>query len=207
MSAASTPEVKHPILVVDDEPEILFSLRALLRREFEVATAESGAEAVEILQQQPIHVVMTDQRMPAMTGVELLRQVQGEWPDAIRMVFTGYSDIKAVIDSINQGHIFRYITKPWDPDELRAVLHQACGEYERIVERKRLLTDLRGAQARVLALVDGLRDSRLGTLNSSGLAEVEQMAADGRSLLERLGHALAPGAMGTLAEDAEEQER
>ena len=134
---------KHPILVVDDEAEILYSLRGLLRREFDVYTAESAPEAMEILRQQPIHVIMTDQRMPEMTGVELLTAVQGAWPDAIRMVFTGYSDIKAVIDAINQGHIFRYITKPWDPDELKSILRQACDEYERVVERKKLLLDLR----------------------------------------------------------------
>jgi DNA-binding NtrC family response regulator len=192
MSTAGPAPSKHPILVVDDEPEILFSLRGLLRREFDVCTAGSGQEAMEILQQQPIHVVMTDQRMPAMTGVELLSQVQGQWPDAIRMVFTGYSDIKAVIDAINQGHIFRYITKPWDPDELRAVLRHACEEYDRIVERRRLLTDLRDAQPRSLALLAGLQDGRLGTLNAAGQAEVEQIAEAGHSLLERLERALAP---------------
>src|SRR5207249_3043226 len=135
-----TQESKHPILVVDDEPEILFSLRALLRRDFDVHTAESGAEALEVLAQQPIHVVMTDQRMPELTGVELLTRVMGEWPDAVRMVFTGYADIKAVIDAINQGHIFRYVTKPWDPDELLSVLRQACEEYLRIAAQQRLLT-------------------------------------------------------------------
>src|SRR5947209_20525978 len=163
-----TQSSKHPILVVDDEAEILFSLRGLLRRDFVVHTAESGQEAMEILQQQTIHVVMTDQRMPVMTGVELLGRVRGEWPDAIRMVFTGYADIKAVIDAINQGHIFRYITKPWDPDELRAVLHQACDEYDRTIERNRLLTDLRDAKARSLAFVSGLQDGRFGTLNQRG---------------------------------------
>src|SRR5712692_3510672 len=192
MSTAGTAPSKHPILVVDDEPEILFSLRGLLRREFEVSTAGSGQEAMEVLQQQPIHVVMTDQRMPAMTGVELLSQVQGQWPDAIRMVFTGYSDIKAVIDAINQGHIFRYITKPWDPDELSAVLRQACEEYDRIVERKRLLVDLRDAKTRSLAFVNGVQDGRFGTLNPSGQEEAGQIAAAGPSLLDRLGQALAP---------------
>jgi response regulator RpfG family c-di-GMP phosphodiesterase len=177
---------KHPILLVDDEPEILYSLRGLLRMEFEVHTAESGHEAIGILQQQPIHVVMSDQRMPEMTGVELLSQVQGEYPDAIRMVFTGYADVKAVIDAINQGHIFRYITKPWDPDELRAVLHQACEEYDQIVERKRLLTDLRDYQARCLALVTGLREGQFGTLNPAGQAEAQQVAEAGSALLARL---------------------
>jgi DNA-binding NtrC family response regulator len=178
--------MKHPILVVDDEPEILFSLRGLLRREFDVHTAESGREAIEILRREPVHVIMTDQRMPEMTGVELMSQVQGEWPDAIRMVFTGYADIKAVIDAINLGHIFRYITKPWDPEELRAVLQQACEEYDRIVERKRLLTDLSDYHARCLALLEGLRDGRLGTLNPTGQAEAAELAAAGDAFRERL---------------------
>ncbi len=75
---------KHPILLVDDEPEILFSLRGLLRREFDLHTAQSGAEALEVLKRQPIHVIMTDQRMPEMTGVELLRRARGECPEAPR---------------------------------------------------------------------------------------------------------------------------
>jgi|RhiMetdeSRZDD1v2_1073273.scaffolds.fasta_scaffold20388_6 response regulator RpfG family c-di-GMP phosphodiesterase len=182
---------KHSILVVDDEPEILYSLRGLLRMEFEVHTAESGHEAIRILQQHPIQVVMSDQRMPEMTGVELLNRVQGEYPDAIRMVFTGYSDIKAVIEAINQGHIFRYITKPWDPDELRAVLHQAGEEYDRIVERKRLLTDLRDYQARCLALLEKLWGGQFGPLNPAGQADTQQVAEAGSALLNRLDRVLA----------------
>ena len=144
MSTAS----KHPVLIVDDEPEILFSLRGLLRREYDLHTANSGAEALEVLHRQPIQVIMTDQRMPEMTGVELLRRARGECPQAIRIVFTGYADIKAVIDAINQGQIYRYLTKPWDPDELLAVLRQACDHYEQIAERRRLLLDLREHVAR-----------------------------------------------------------
>lgn len=174
-------QTKHPILVVDDEPEILFSLRGLLRREFEVQTAESAQEAMEILQQQPIHVVMTDQRMPAMTGVELLSRVQGEWPDAIRMVFTGYADVKAVIDAINEGHIYRYITKPWDPDELRALLRQACEEYDRIIERRQLLTDLHAHQEQCMAFLQGRPDA-------------ERLVEAARGLRDRLARALAAGA-------------
>ncbi len=135
--------LKHSILIVDDEPEILFSIKGLLRREFNLYTAESGAEALEILHEHPIHVVMTDQRMPEMTGVELIGKVKSEYPDAIRMVFTGYADIKAVIDAINKGGLFRYITKPWDPDELVDALREAASEYDRLVERRRLLADLK----------------------------------------------------------------
>jgi DNA-binding NtrC family response regulator len=184
---------KRPILVVDDEPEMLHSLRGLLRMEFEVHTAQNGFVALEILQQQPIHVVMTDQRMPEMTGVQLLSQVQGESPEAMRIVFTGYADIKAVIDAINQGRIFRYITKPWDPDELRAVLHQACAEYDEIAERKRLLTDLRDYVAQGLVLVQGLQEGTYGSLQPAGQTAVEQFAKAGSTVLERLDQRLAPG--------------
>jgi len=144
---------RHPILLVDDEPEILFSLRGLLRKEFELHTAESGAEALEILQQHTVHVIMTDQRMPQMTGVELLRRARGECPEAIRMIFTGYADVKAVIDAINEGQIYRYLTKPWDPDELVVALRQACDHYARIAERQRLLRDLRDHVANCQALL------------------------------------------------------
>lgn len=134
---------KHAILLVDDEPEILFSLKGLLRREFELHTAESGQAALEILRQHTIHVVMTDQRMPEMTGVELMGRVKTEHPDAIRMVFTGYADIKAVVDAINNGGLYRYITKPWDPDDLVVLLRDAAAEYDAVVQRRQLLVDLR----------------------------------------------------------------
>lgn len=140
---ADDPPAKHPILLVDDESEILFSLRGLLRTEFDVHTAESGAEALEILGRQSIHAIMSDQRMPNMTGVELLRRAKEERPEAVRMVFTGYADIKAVIDAVNQGGIYRYLTKPWDPDELVTALRQACEHYDRLSQRRLLLCDLR----------------------------------------------------------------
>jgi DNA-binding NtrC family response regulator len=139
---------RHSVLLVDDEPEILFSLRGLLRREFELHTAGSGAEALEVLHHHPVHVIMTDQRMPEMTGVELLRRARGECPEAVRIIFTGYADIKAVVDAVNQGQIYRYLTKPWDPDELVALLHEACAHHDRIAERERLLRCARDFVAR-----------------------------------------------------------
>jgi DNA-binding NtrC family response regulator len=133
---------KPPILVVDDEPDILFSLQALLRNDFEVHTAESGAEALEVLRHTPVHVIMSDQRMPAMTGAELLSRAKCECPRAVRLIFTGYADLKAVIDAVNRGEIYRYLTKPWDPDDLLAVLKDACARYEADAERDRLLADV-----------------------------------------------------------------
>ena len=174
---------KHSILLVDDEPEILFSLRGLLRKEFELYTAASGAAALEILHQHPVHVIMTDQRMPQMTGVELLRRAKGDCPEAIRIVFTGYADIKGVVDAINQGEIYRYLTKPWDPDELLAVLHDACAHYDCLAERRLLLLDLRDYLARCQPLLQGA-------------AEAVQA---GNALLARLDRALAhePGDAGS----------
>ncbi len=143
---------RHAVLLVDDEPEILFSLRGLLRREFDLYTAQGGAEALEVLRQHPVHVIMSDQRMPEMTGVELLRRARGECPEAVRIIFTGYADIKAVVDAINQGQIYRYLTKPWDPDELVAVLHEACAYHDLVAERERLLREARDFVARCQAL-------------------------------------------------------
>ena len=162
---------KHSILLVDDEPDILFSLRGLLRREFELHTAQSGAEALEVLRKHPIHVIMTDQRMPEMTGVELLRRARGECPEAIRIVFTGYADIKSVVDAINHGQIYRYLTKPWDPDELCAMLHEACDYYDRIAERRRLLLDLRDFLTRDERPSAVGREELLGRLNEAIVQE------------------------------------
>ncbi|MEM8668459.1 MAG: response regulator [Planctomycetota bacterium] len=120
-----------PILLVDDEPEILHSLKSLLRREFTLHTAESGAEALKILAEHTIQVIMTDQRMPEMNGSQLLHEVNQVSPETIRIIFTGYADIKAVVDAINCGELYRYITKPWDPDELIDVLTAATKEFQR----------------------------------------------------------------------------
>jgi DNA-binding NtrC family response regulator len=108
----------------------------------------------------------------------------------MRIVFTGYADIKAVIDAINQGRIFRYITKPWDPDELRAVLHQACEEHDQVIERQRLLTDLRSHVAQGLALVQGLQEGTYGTCHPAGQTAAAQFAEAGNAFLERLDRAL-----------------
>jgi signal transduction histidine kinase len=129
---------RHTILVVDDEPDVVKSVKDLLRLDYHVLGATRASEAVEILRNQEVHLVMTDQRMPEMTGVQFLSKVRGDYPEAIRLLFTGYADIRAVIDAINQGNVYRYITKPWDPDELQSVIREACERYDLLVERKRL---------------------------------------------------------------------
>ena len=174
---------KHAILLVDDEPEILQSLKGLLRREFQLYTAESGREAMEILENHTIHVVMTDQRMPEMTGVQLMRRVANKYPDAIRIVFTGYADIKAVIDAINSGGLYRYITKPWDPDELIELLHEAAAKYDELVEQRQLLADLLQHVRNGKQLVD-----RLHTAGSDAVPDeqLETFSAAADHLVQRL---------------------
>src|SRR5713101_5231219 len=133
---------RHTLLVVDDEPDVVQSVQDLLRLDYKVLGATRAKEGLRILQEQEVHLVMTDQRMPEMTGVEFLGHVRGDHPEAIRLLFTGYADIKAVIDAINQGNVYRYITKPWDPDDLQLVIRQAAEQYDLLVERKRLLAEL-----------------------------------------------------------------
>ncbi len=138
---------RHTILVVDDEPDVVKSVKDLLRLDYRVLGATSAAEGIKILQNDEVHIVMTDQRMPETTGVEFLSKVRGDHPEAIRLLFTGYADIKAVIDAINQGNVYRYIAKPWDPDELQTVIREATQRYDLMVERKKLLTILQDQNA------------------------------------------------------------
>ncbi len=189
-AAATPPPPRRPILVVDDEPEMLFSVRNLLRREFDVHTAASGAEGIKILQEHVIHLVMTDQRMPEMTGVELLQRVKNEHPGAMRLIFTGYADVKAVIDAINQGNVFRFVTKPWEPEDLLAALREAGERYDLIARRNQLLSEMQAYEARCIAFKDSLLSGKLGTLNGEGVEEAEQLLLMGRSLLGRLDRTL-----------------
>ncbi len=114
------------LLLVDDEPHILSSLTRLLRREgYTILTATSPTEAFEILAQQPIQVVISDQRMPDMSGTEFLSRVRQIYPATIRLVLTGYTDLQSVTDAINHGAIYKFLTKPWDDDQLREQIREA----------------------------------------------------------------------------------
>ena len=139
------------MVIVNDEPEVLSSLRDLLRLDYRVTTCGDGGSALEVLRSaEDIHVILSDQRMPGISGVELLRQAKVIRPEATRLLCTAYADIRAVIDAINQGHIFRYLAKPWDPDELRAVVRQAVEHHDLIVEKNRLVVELQTANAKLI---------------------------------------------------------
>ncbi len=143
-------QTRPTLLIVDDEPEVLRSIHDLFRLDHRVLTFERGTDALEALEHEDPHVIMSDQRMPSMTGVEFLRRAKILRPEATRLLFTGYADVKAIIDAINQGSVFRYVTKPWDPDELMAVVRQAVEHRDLLSEKRRLLDELRESNARLV---------------------------------------------------------
>ncbi len=133
---------KHCLLVVDDEADLVDSVKDLLRYEYRVLGATRAAEGLEIMKREKVHIVMSDQCMPEMSGVEFLSRLKEQYPDTVRLLFTAYADIKAVIDAINQGSVYRYITKPWEQEDLLMVLRQATDYYDLLAERNRLFKEL-----------------------------------------------------------------
>lgn len=116
---------KPKVLFVDDEPRVLTSMRMLFRNAYQVLLAESGVAALGVLQAQAVDVIVSDQRMPGMTGIDLLRRARDLQPNAMRILLTGYSDLNAIIGSINEGEIFRFVNKPWINDDLGGTLARA----------------------------------------------------------------------------------
>ncbi|MDQ8038754.1 MAG: response regulator [Pedobacter sp.] len=119
-------QAKPKVLLVDDEERILRSLGLLLRMQYQVYATSDGHEALAILKRERIHVLISDQRMPVMTGSELLRHARDISPDTVRILLTGYADADAALEAVNEGEIFRYINKPWGPKELRDTIAQAA---------------------------------------------------------------------------------
>jgi response regulator RpfG family c-di-GMP phosphodiesterase len=155
------------ILFVDDEPNILSSLRRLFRSKgFQVRIAEGGKAGLAMLETEAIDLVISDMRMPEMDGTQFLEQVRSRWPDTVRLLLTGYSDITSVIDAINRGEIYRYITKPWDDHDIVLIVRQA-------LERKAL--ELEKARLEALSI---RQNEELKALNASLEAKVEARTAE-----------------------------
>jgi signal transduction histidine kinase len=144
-------KVKPVLVVVDDEPDVLHSVHDLLRMDYQVHTFKRGVEALEFLRSAPrAHVILSDQRMPGMSGVEVLREAMAIRPETTRLLFTAYTDLHAVVEAINQGNVFRYVTKPCDPDFLAAIVRQAVEHHELIVEKNSLLRELQESNAKLV---------------------------------------------------------
>ena len=150
------PPAKYTLLIVDDEPDVCDSVHDLLRREFRVLKAHNGTEGYRIMQEEEVHIIMTDQRMPQVSGVELLTRIKAKNPYAVRMLFTGFADLESIIAAINQGHVYQFLKKPWQPEELLDAVRQAAGEYERLIAESDLSHKLKGEIAELQTRVDNL---------------------------------------------------
>lgn len=165
--AASSPGHSRTILCVDDEPNILSSLRRLFRAGgYRILAAESGEQALALLDVERVDIIISDMRMPVMSGAELLRQVRARWPDITRLLLTGYADITSTITAINEGQIHRYITKPWTDHELLLVVKEAL-ERKALQEDKERLEQLTFTQ-----------NEQLKTLNATLEQKVDERTAD-----------------------------
>ncbi len=122
--------MQHTILCIDDEPDICDALERLFRKKYRVLKATSAKEGLKILQNENVTVIISDQRMPNMTGVQFLRESLKTHPESVRILLTGFADIESVIDAINAGQIYRYVTKPWDPLDLTTAVGQAVERFE-----------------------------------------------------------------------------
>ena len=144
-------DAPHGILIVDDEPAILESLELTLGADYRVLTASSGEEGLEILRREEVALIISDQVLPTLSGVEFLEQAFELCPQAIRMMLTGYADIGSLARAINEGQIYRYISKPWEPDEVRLNVRRALESYELRLHNEQLGSQLAEANERLRA--------------------------------------------------------
>lgn len=147
--------IRHKILVVDDEDANLRLLRRVLGRDYDVVEAVSGDAGIELLEEHEISLIISDQRMPGMTGVQLLEKSRDIRPDAIKMLLTGYTDLEALIGAINDGRVYKYIQKPWDAEELKMTVKRALESYDLKKHNDWLLEELQRAMGELESLSMG----------------------------------------------------
>lgn len=150
MSESSNQPRERRLLIVDDEENISRAMVRLLRRDgYTIFTANSGQQGLDILKTEPIAVIISDQRMPQMSGVEFVSEVYKLYPDTIRIVLSGYTDLETITEAINRGAIYKFYTKPWDDDLLRENIRHAFDEYELKDENRRLSKELTKAHLKL----------------------------------------------------------
>lgn len=142
-------EKKINVLYIDDEPNNITSFRAAFRRSFNIYSAESAEEARKIIEIEPIEVILSDQRMPKMTGIEFFQSILTTHPDPIRILITGFTDINAVIDAINIGQVYKYLTKPWIEQEVRTSILNAFELYDLRRQNRELTAKLMDANQKL----------------------------------------------------------
>ena|SRR5260370_37648508 len=146
--------MKYKIMVVDDEPANLRTLERIFRQDYQVVTAPSGAEALALLERHDVALLISDQRMPAMTGIELMKRTVSLRPQMVKILLTGYTDVEALIEAINTGLVYRYLTKPWNNDDLRLTVSRALEHYEAMKSRSILAMENERLRARLKQVSD-----------------------------------------------------
>ncbi|MBN1794627.1 MAG: response regulator [Candidatus Omnitrophica bacterium] len=142
---------KHKILLVDDEAHVLSALERVLHTEtLTVIGATSGEEALQKLKEHGADLIISDYRMPEMTGVEFLKEAKQIAPDAIRIMLTGYADLESTIKAINEGEVYRFVTKPWNNDDLRVIVKNALAHFDIIMDNRLLLEMVKRQSATIL---------------------------------------------------------
>lgn len=159
--------MKYKIMVVDDEPANLRTLTRMFRDSYDVLTAESGAEALTLLEQHNVALLISDQRMPQMSGIELMKQTVALRPQMVRILLTGYTDVEALIEAINSGLVYRYVTKPWNNDDLKLTVSRALENYEVVKSKHLLEMDNRRLRARLTQIADIAGDEAGAGFSSS----------------------------------------
>jgi FixJ family two-component response regulator len=172
----SSPKPVRRVMIVDDETKIISALRRLLRQEdYEIVTANTGNEALALLEAQPVSLIISDFRMPSMNGVDLLHEVCKRWPETIRIILSGYSEVKAIISAINEGAIYKFMTKPWNDEEIKLNIRRALEQHELELENKRLTDDIAAQNDRLKELNELLKvqvtDASAGLSSSQELLE------------------------------------
>ena len=189
--ADATGERRFSLLAVDDERANLNLLKRTFRDDYDIHFADDGISGLDVLRENPVDMIITDQRMPRMTGIQMLVKSQEIAPQAVRIILTAYSDVRDVIDAVNQGRVYQYVLKPWSPDELRLTVANAFKSYaltqenrDLVVKLQKSLDDLNAAQQE---LVNRERLSAIGRMASSIIHDLKIPMTNIRSAAALLG--------------------
>lgn len=194
---------KQKILVVDDEPDNLDLLYRTFRRDFQVLKADSGSNALQVLAEEgEVAVIISDQRMPEMKGTEFLSKTLPQFPDTVRIILTGFTDIEDLVDAINAGQVYRYITKPWDPEELKGVVQRAAETYDLLKQRTE---ELHRVNSQMALLTSSVQITQTVSSIEESLAPItaiygETFAADG-CILQLVENDSLTSTCGTFSQD------
>ncbi len=143
-------EGRFSLLIVDDEENVLRAVKRIFQEEnYDIFTAQSGGDALDIMAKEKVHLVISDHRMPGMTGAQLLKEIKQKWPETIRIMLTGYADVQSIMGAVNEGAVFKFITKPWNDEDLRLTVSLALQQYVLIQENRKLKEIARKQQLKI----------------------------------------------------------